>query len=139
MRIERPIFHFFVMAIMLFVAAASLTAVNEFKAEAAMETAFVEPEAAMEGPAEGVAWDDAEAALASGSVVSQKQYRYVRCNSSLGRRNTCETFGKNPVRLWRRHSASGCVKRRDWNTTNGGRFVWVTNGCQATFQVRARY
>lgn len=68
----------------------------------------------------------------------QEKYRYVRCNSTLLRRRTCQTWGKNPVKLWRRHSASGCVKRQDWNTTNKGQFVWVDNGCQATFRVRTR-
>lgn len=135
MRIERPIFHFFVVAAVIFVAVVSFAAVNELRAEAAIEA---QAEAVMEAPIEEGAPAAVETKSAEGAILSQDRYRYVRCNSTLNRRRTCETGGKNPVRLWRRHSVSGCVKRRDWNTTNGGRFVWVNNGCQATFQVRVR-
>ena len=72
------------------------------------------------------------------TAFSGSQYRYVRCNSSGFRRRTCHTFGRNPVLLWRRHSRSGCVRFRDWNTRFGGEYVWVDNGCQATFRVRRR-
>jgi Protein of unknown function (DUF3011) len=65
-----------------------------------------------------------------------QRYRYVRCNSTWRRRKNCDTWGRNPVRLWRKHSNSSCNRGRDWNTWNGGRQVWVDNGCQATFQVR---
>lgn len=68
--------------------------------------------------------------------LGQRQYRYVRCNSSWRRRNTCNTWGRNPVTLWRRHSSASCDRRRDWNTMNGGRQIWVDHGCQATFRVR---
>lgn len=68
--------------------------------------------------------------------LGERPYRYVRCNSSRGRRNTCNTFGRNPVTLWQQHSRSSCARRRDWNTMNSGRQIWVDNGCQATFRVR---
>jgi len=72
------------------------------------------------------------------TAPSRSRYRYVRCNSNGFRRRTCHTFGRNPVRLWRRHSSSSCVRLRDWNTRFGGEYVWVDNGCQATFRVRRR-
>src|SRR5215813_1932195 len=30
------------------------------------------------------------------------------------------------------------VRFKDWNTRFGGEYVWVDNGCQATFRVRRR-
>jgi len=72
------------------------------------------------------------------TALSRSRYRYVRCNSNGFRRRTCHTFGRNPVLLWRQHSRSSCVRFRDWNTRYGGEYVWVNNGCQATFRVRSR-
>ena len=72
------------------------------------------------------------------TALSRPGYRYVRCNSSGFRRRTCRTGGRNPVRLWEQHSRSSCVRFRDWNTRYNGEYVWVANGCQATFRVRRR-
>src|SRR5215831_18749659 len=72
------------------------------------------------------------------TALSPSRYRYVRCNSTRYRRRTCRTLGRNPVLLWRQHSSAGCVRFRDWNTRYGGEYVWVNNGCQATFRVRSR-
>lgn len=66
------------------------------------------------------------------------RYRYVRCNSTQFRRRTCRTRGRNRVQVWHQHSRSACVRHRDWNTRFGGEYVWVDNGCQATFRVRRR-
>ena len=72
------------------------------------------------------------------AAFSQRRYSYVRCNSSQHRRRTCRTLGRNPVQLWQQHSRASCVRLRDWNTRYGGEYVWVDNGCQATFRVRRR-
>lgn len=130
MRKNRPMFHTFhilVIATVLSVAAVSVAAVSELNTSPLPET-----------PAEAVSFGSVETALAAGSAKPQKQYRYVRCESTSKRRNTCETFGKNPVRLWQRHSSAKCRKKKDWNSYDGGRFIWVANGCRATFQVRER-
>ena|SRR5215813_4538575 len=72
------------------------------------------------------------------TAFSRSRYRYVRCNSTRYRRRTCYTNGRNPVLLWLQHSSASCVRFRDWNTRYGGEYVWVANGCQATFRVRRR-
>ena len=72
------------------------------------------------------------------TALSRSRYRYVRCNSTRFRRRTCHTNGRNPVLLWQQHSSASCVRFRAWNTRYGGEYVWVDNGCQATFRVRRR-
>lgn len=103
------------------------------------ETASADTPALEGREASGVVDLPGETAITAASSYGQDRYRFVRCNSTLRRRRTCDTWGRNPVKLWRRHSASGCDRRRDWNTMDGGRRVWVDNGCQATFRVRSRY
>ena len=77
-------------------------------------------------------------ATEANTAFSRPTYGYIRCNSDGFRRRTCHTWGRNPVVLWRRHSRSACNRRRDWNTRFNGAYVWVDNGCQATFRVRRR-
>lgn len=127
MREKRTFSGFFVIVAALFVAAVSIIAAKTLNASPSADVPVAE-----------VSSGFAETALAAGSAETQRQYRYVRCDSVSKRRNTCETFGKDPVKLWQRHSSAKCRKKKDWNSYDKGRFVWVQNGCRATFQVRER-
>ena len=57
----------------------------------------------------------------------------IRCASSGYRQNYCRIDTRGGVRLLRQISDSACIRGRSWDFD--GRGVWVSNGCEADFEV----
>lgn len=62
--------------------------------------------------------------------------QYIRCESRDHRYNECWFSSRwvRSVRLVQQHSRANCIRGRDYGVTH--RFIWVDNGCRATFAVR---
>src|SRR6185312_2840527 len=58
------------------------------------------------------------------------------CKSTGYRQNYCPADTRDGVILRRQISGSACVQGRTWGFDRRG--VWVTQGCEAEFQVAAR-
>jgi hypothetical protein len=57
----------------------------------------------------------------------------LRCGSSPGANNYCNTDTSRGVTLLYQHSSYGCYQNDTWGYDRGG--IWVSNGCSATFRV----
>ena len=61
----------------------------------------------------------------------------IRCSSNNFAYNTCYVDGRiQDAMIVRQHSDSSCVEGRSWGYSSD--YIWVDNGCRATFQVRTR-